>query len=162
MDVQEQTLKEGSDEHSTPSKGSTETNIRERTPDAEGDEYSTPSSTKIISDIMTEQEMDVTEVVRTTNNEGDEQSTPSTDQKSEGRDKTTDKAMVIEQVVTKKQGNVNNQINVPKLGWFGTQVTHLVETITYTGCKVGLGGKANIKTKCKNNPQKQSEFSFFL
>ena len=62
----------------------------------------------------------------------------------------------------KEQGIVNSQINTSKLGWFGTQVTHFVETITYTGSKVGLGGKANITNKCKNNPQSQSEFSFFL
>ena len=162
VNVQELTLKEGSDEHSTPSSVPSNTDTGELIPDTEGDEYSTPSGTKISSDIMTGQEIDVMEVVRATSSGSDEHSTPSTEQRGERKDRLTDKGMVIEQAVTKEQGITDSQINVSKLGWFGTQVTHFVETITHMGCKVGLGGKANITTKCKNNPQNQSEFSFFL
>ena len=156
------TLEEGSDKHSTPWSVTSSTGTKELVPDAEGDEYLTPSSTKDSSDITTGLAVDIMDIVRANSSESDEPSTPSTEQRGERERRLTDNGTVTKQTVMKEQGIVNSQINTPKLGWFGTQVTHFVETITYTGGKVGLGGKANITNKCKNNPQSQSEFSFFL
>ena len=155
-------LEEGSDEHSTPSRVTNSTGVKELVSDAEGDEHLTPSGTKDSKDITMVPVMDVTNVVRANGSEGDDHSTPSTEQRGERECRSTDNGSVTKQTVTKEQGITSSQINISKLGWFGTQVTHLVETITYTGSKVGTGGKANIINKCKNNTQSQSEFSFFL
>ena len=156
------TLEEGGDEHATPSSVTSNTGAEELVPDTEGDKHSTPSGTKDSKGIMTVLAVDVRDALRANSSESDEHSTPSTEQRGERKGRLTDNGTVTKQTVTKEQGIVNSQINTSKLGWFGTQVTHFVETITYTGSKVGLGGKANITNKCKNNPQSQSEFSFFL
>ena len=108
------------------------------------------------------QTVDIMRAVRATTSGSDEQSTPSTERKDERKCRSTDKGTVTEKVVTKQQGIVDSQVKVSESGWFGTQVTHLVETITYIGSKVGLKGEANITNKCKNNPQNQTEFSFTL
>ena len=137
-------------------------NTGELVPEAEGDEHSTPSSTKDSNDVTAVLVTDVTNMVRANVGEGDDHSTPSKEQRGERECGLTDNGFVTKQPVTKQQGIINNEINVSKLGWFGTQVTYLVETITHTGSKIGTGGKANITNKCKNNTQSQSEFSFFL
>ena len=155
-------LEEGSDEHSTPSSVTGSTYTRKLVPDAEGDEYSTPSSTKGNGDKRMTWTANAVEAGTDLQQRSDELSTPSPAQRGEREHKLTNDEMVTKQTVTKEQSIVNNQLNIPKLGWLGTQVTHLVETITYMGSKVGLGGKANITNKCKHNPQSQSEFSFFL
>ena len=152
----------GGDEHSTPSSVTRRTDSKELVPDAGGDEYSTPSGTKDSNDITMGQTVDDMRAVRATASGSDEQSTPSTERKDERKCRLTDKGMVTEKVVTKQQGIVDSQVKVSESGWFGTQMTHLVETITYIGSKVGLKGEANITNKCKNNPQNQTEFSFTL
>ena len=165
MDVQESEIsqiKEGGDEHSTPSSVTSRTDSKELVTDEGGDEYSTPSNTKDANDIKRGQTVHCTRAMRATTSGGDEQSTPSTEQKDERKYRSTDKGTVTEKVETKQQGIVDSQVKLSESGWFGTQVTHLVETITYIGSKVGLKGEANITTKCKNSPQNQTEFSFTL
>ena len=154
--------KEGSDEHSTPSRVTNSTGAEELVPDAEGDEHSTPSGTKDNKDIPVVPVMDVMNEVWANRSEGDDHSTPSTEQRGERECRSTDNGSVTKQMVTKEQGINNSQINISKLRWFGTQVTHFVETIACTGNKAGTGGEANITGKCKNNTHSQSEFSFFL
>ena len=105
---------------------------------------------------------DVKSAVRTNGSEGDDHSTPSTEQREEREDRSISSELVTKQTVTKEQESTGSIIKISKLEWLGTQVTHFVETIAYTGNKVGIGGKANITNKCKNNTQSQSEFSFFL
>ena len=127
-----------------------------------GDEHSTPSNAKHSDDVTLMPIMDVKNMVRANIGEGDDHSTPSKEQRGERDCGLTNNGFVTKQPVTKQQGIINNEINVPKLGWFGTQVTYLVETITHTGSKIGTGGKVDITNKCKSNSQSQSEFSFFL
>ena len=127
-----------------------------------GDEHSTPSNAKHSDDATLMPIIDVKNMVRANIGEGDNHSTPSKEQQGERECGLTDNGFVTKQPVTKQQGIINNEINVPKLGWFGTQVTYLVETITHTGSKIGTRGKVDITNKCKSNSQSQSEFSFFL
>ena len=135
-----QALKAEGDEHSTPSSVTSSTGTEELEPDAEGDKYSTPSSTKDSNDIMTGLAVDVMDVVWANSSESDEHLTSSTEQRGERECRLTDNGTITKQTVTKEQGIVNSQINTSKLGWFGTQVTHFVETITYTGSKVWSRG----------------------
>ena len=165
MNVQEPevpTLEEGSDEHSTPSSVTNSISAKERVTDAEGDEHSTPSGTKDSKDVIVVPVVDVTNRVQANGGESDEHSTPSTEQRGERGHRSTNERSITKQMVTNEQEISSSQINIPKLGWLGTQVTHLVETIAYRGSKVGMGGKANNTNKCKANTQNQSEFSFFL
>ena len=126
-----------------------------------GDEHSTPSNVKHSDDVTPMPIMDVKSAVRTNGSEGDDHSTPSMEQRG-GREGRSTSNELVTKTVAKDQESTGNIIKVSKLEWFGTQVTHFVETIAGTGNKVGTGGKANVTNKCKNNTQSQSEFSFFL
>ena len=148
---------EGSDEHSTPS------SVNGQDPEVLtfgecGDEHSTPSSTKGSNDVRTTPVVDATNKEQANGGESDEHSTPSTEQRDKLEAETTCMKLVTKQAVTKEQSSVKSS----KLGWFGTQVSQFVETIAHAGNVTGIGGKANITNKCKNNVQSQSEFSFFL
>ena len=127
-----------------------------------GDEHSTPSNAKHSDDVTLMPIIDIKNMVQANIGEGDDHLTPSKEQRGERECGLTDNGFVTKQPVTKQQGIINNEINVPKLGWFGTQVTYLVETMMHTGSKIGTGGKVDITNKCKSNSQSQSEFSFFL
>ena len=155
-------IERGGDEHSTPSRVTSSRGTEVRVSDTGGDEHLTPSGTRGSKDGTAVPMMDGADIVRANGSESDEHSTPSTDRRSERGRRSTDNGSVIKQTVTKDKETASSQINTLKLGWFGTQVTHLVETIVCMGNKAGTGGKANITGKYKTNPQSQSEFSFFL